>query len=91
MRPTAPAPALAPVASFAARGAGLYDRDGNVREWVAECAADCRERRALGGAWLIDGDGGEAFDADKGYNSIGVRLVREWTGEPRAVPLDGTP
>jgi formylglycine-generating enzyme required for sulfatase activity len=84
-------PALAPVASFAARGAGLYDLDGNVREWVAECAADCRERRALGGAWLIDGDGGEAFDADKGYNSIGVRLVREWTGEPRAVPLDGTP
>src|SRR5690606_23803173 len=45
----------APVASFAARGVGLYDLDGNVREWVSDCGASCSERRALGGAWLIDG------------------------------------
>ena len=78
---------LAPVASFAPRRPGLYDLDGNVREWVADCGSGCGERLALGGAWLIDDGGGAAFDADKGYNSIGIRLVRDWTGEPRHVPL----
>ena len=29
---------------FAARGVGLYDLEGNVREWVSECAGDCGER-----------------------------------------------
>ena len=79
--------ALAPVASFAPRRPGLYDLDGNVREWVVDCGPDCGARLALGGAWLIDDGGGAAFDADKGYNSIGIRLVRDWTGEPRHVPL----
>ena len=74
----------APVASFAPRRPGLYDLDGNVREWVSDCGPrGCSQRLAMGAAWLSDGSGAEAFDADKGYNSIGVRLVREWTGRTR--------
>ena len=62
----------APVGSFVASASGPYDIDGNVREWVEDCAndshsghagtqgarltGDCSERMAMGRAWHSDKD-----------------------------------
>ena len=62
----------APVGSFVALASGPYDIDGNVREWVEDCAneshaghpgnqrarltGDCSERLAMGRAWHSDKD-----------------------------------
>jgi serine/threonine-protein kinase PpkA len=70
----------APTARFAARKPGLYDVDGNVREWVRDCdGGNCRERMALGASWLsVAGDPpAPTFAADTGFNTIGFRVLRE--------------
>lgn len=62
----------APVGRFVAAPSGPYDIDGNVREWVEDCAndshaghpgnqrarlsGDCSERMAMGRAWHSDKD-----------------------------------
>jgi serine/threonine-protein kinase PpkA len=66
--------ATAPVGRFSATG-GVFDIDGNVREWVAE-------RRARGRSWLSPPDKeqpgqNESVGADVAMNSIGLRVVRE--------------
>lgn len=65
----------APVGRFGASRSGLYDIDGNVREWVGE-------RRARGRSWLSAPDkeavdANDSVGADVGLNSLGLRVVRE--------------
>ena len=70
--------------------AGIYDIDGNVREWVANCgngaAADvgstCRDFRVKGRGWLSVASKESAtftdtYAADVGLNSVGFRVVRD--------------
>lgn len=64
----------APVMSFVANPFGLYDIDGNVSEWVADCWHDSYVRAPLdGSAWINPG--------------CGVRVVRggSWGSSPEQV------
>ena len=70
----------APVGRFGASRSGVYDIDGNVREWAAE-------RRARGRSWLSppdkeNVDANESVGADVGLNSLGLRVVREIDQKP---------
>ncbi len=72
----------APVRSFAPVGGGLYDLVGNVREWVGDCAGNCREHIAVGSAWLTpparqDPRQRDSWANDTASNTIGFRVVRE--------------
>jgi hypothetical protein len=51
--------------------------DGNVREWVRDCAGG--KCMALGAGWFSDsGDPpSPTYAADVGFNTIGFRVVRE--------------
>lgn len=65
----------APGGRFGASASGLYDVDGNVREWVSE-------RRARGRSWLSPpdkeaADANDSVGADVALNSLGLRVVRE--------------
>lgn len=71
--------ATAPVRRFDASADRVYDIEGNVREWVSDCAPGCRERLALGSAWhLVAADPRrEDFGADVAANTVGFRVLRE--------------
>ncbi len=71
----------AAVRRFAA-AVGVYDLSGNAREWVADCAGNCRKHLAMGSSWAsvageLEVAQREDFDADTGFNTVGLRVVRE--------------
>jgi formylglycine-generating enzyme required for sulfatase activity len=80
--------ATAPVERFPAVE-GIYDIDGNVREWVAACGngsaaaagSSCRDFLAKGRAWLSaakeSATASDSFAADVSLNTVGFRVVRE--------------
>jgi formylglycine-generating enzyme required for sulfatase activity len=80
--------ATAPVERFAAVE-GIYDIDGNVREWVAACGngtaaapgSSCRDFLAKGRSWLSaakeSATASDSFAADVSLNTVGFRVVRD--------------
>lgn len=79
--------ATAPAGRFPAVS-GVFDLDGNVREWVAACGksaaltASCREHGTRGRGWASIASKEQLSDAndfaeDVSMNSLGFRLVRE--------------
>ncbi|MBX3692032.1 bifunctional serine/threonine-protein kinase/formylglycine-generating enzyme family protein [Dokdonella sp.] len=77
----------APVGRFGAV-AGVFDIDGNVREWVGSCGASgalvagCREHGVRGRSWLSVADKenvakADSYAEDVALNSLGFRVVRE--------------
>ena len=81
--------ATSPVERFGAIE-GIYDIDGNVREWVAACGngaaaaagSSCRDFLVKGRGWLSRADrervtASDSYAADVGLNSVGFRVVRD--------------
>lgn len=80
--------ATSPVGKFESTG-GLFDIDGNVRQWVAACgggaAAEvgsaCRDFIVKGRSWLSQAKEpvtyADTFAADVGLNTVGFRVARD--------------
>ena len=81
--------ATAPVGKFPPTD-GVYDIDGNVREWVAACAggapaqagSDCRSFMVKGRGWLSQAAResptfSDTYSGDVALNSVGFRVVRD--------------
>jgi serine/threonine-protein kinase PpkA len=80
--------ATSPVGKFEAAG-GLFDIDGNVRQWVAACGggapadvgSTCRDFMVKGRGWLSQSKEAITFSdtyaADVGLNSVGFRVARD--------------
>jgi formylglycine-generating enzyme required for sulfatase activity len=81
--------ATAPVEHFAPVE-GVYDIDGNVREWVAACGngsaaapgSPCRDFRVKGRGWLSSAakesaTASDTYAADVRLNTVGFRVVRD--------------
>jgi hypothetical protein len=48
----------------------------HVSQWLDACSGGCAKRNVVGGSWR-DGDNSRALDADRGYDDVGFRLVRD--------------
>jgi hypothetical protein len=61
---------------------GFTGLRGNVREWLQDCDGACQRRLVAGIGWRdpparADATGTNDFEADTGFDDIGLRLVRE--------------
>ena len=80
--------ATSPVGKFEAVG-GVYDIDGNVRQWVGACGggaaaepgSTCRDFMVKGRSWLSPAKEpatySDTFANDVGLNNVGFRVVRD--------------
>ncbi len=71
-----------PVAQGPASPLGLTGVRGNAREWLSDCAGNCRERSVSGLGWRDSANRADptrtgGLDADSGFDDVGFRLVRE--------------
>jgi serine/threonine-protein kinase PpkA len=48
----------------------------SVAEWLQSCSQGCRQRIVAGGSWR-NSSGSEPREADRGYDDVGFRLVRD--------------
>jgi serine/threonine-protein kinase PpkA len=72
----------APASQGPASPLGLFGVQGNAREWLADCAGGCGRHLVAGVGWRDNARGIEparasGFDADTGFDDVGIRLVRE--------------
>lgn len=60
-----------------AQAASRSDNGKAVAEWLNDCAGgSCARRMSVGRSWRGTG-GGRPLDADRGYDDVGFRLVRD--------------
>jgi formylglycine-generating enzyme required for sulfatase activity len=73
----------APAGQGPASPLGLMGVQGNAREWLADSAGGSGGKRLVAGmGWRDDARGADpqrtsGFDADTGFDDVGIRLVRE--------------
>jgi serine/threonine-protein kinase PpkA len=72
----------APASQGPASPLGLVGVQGNAREWLLDCAGGCSKHLVAGVGWRDNARGIEpqrasGFDADTGFDDVGIRLVRE--------------
>src|SRR5690606_33297924 len=48
-----------------------------MAEWNIDCSGDCAHRVTSGASWRSDAAGPAAREADRGYDDVGFRLVRD--------------
>ena len=62
--------------SAEARALPATDGAKPVAQWLAECSDNCRKRVAHGASWRGQ-SGARPLDANRGYDDVGFRLVRD--------------
>ena len=75
-------PGTVPVGQGPSSPQGLSGMHGNAREWLNDCAGNCRQRLVTGLGWRDGKSRAEplrssGFDADTGFDDVGFRLVHE--------------